>query len=115
MTLTDCSASSMCVIVRLQTYCYVHCSVHSNEAAKTPVASKSDFQGTAIFSGKYHFTDNISMRGPGDMGLINMVPIVRTMIVHVTGSGVQGLNHLMSKSVNQMPLGIHAPGIVKKS
>lgn len=70
-------------------YCYVHCSVHSNEAAKTPVASKSDFQGTAIFSGKYHFTDNISMRGPGDMGLINMVPIVRTMIVHVTESGVE--------------------------
>lgn len=55
------------------------------------------------------------MRGPGDMGLINMVPIVRTMIVHVTGSGVQGLNHLMSKSVIQMPLGIHAPRIVKKS
>lgn len=49
------------------------------------------------------------------MGLINMVPIVRTMIVHVTKSGVQGLNHLMSKSVNQMPLGIHAPRIVKKS
>lgn len=55
------------------------------------------------------------MRGPGDMGSINMVPLFRTMIVHLTVSGVQGLNPLMLKGVNQMPSGIHAHRFIKSS
>lgn len=55
------------------------------------------------------------MRGPGDMGSINMVPLFRTMIVHLTVSGVQGLNPLMLKGVNQMPSGKHAHRFIKSS